>query len=112
MVSLIVYLLIRGMNHSGLASVSISLIITSIILIFLWKKTENVLVPKNLGAWMLMGGFTIGVITFIFGYFGPMIYFPKSNDGPLLGILVTGPFGFLIGLIAGMLFWRFKVKNK
>ncbi len=106
------YLLIHGMNHSVPVSVSISLIITSIISIFLWKKTENVLVSKNLGLWMLMGGFTIGFVAFIFGFFGPMIFSPTSNQGPLLGILFTGPLGFLIGLIAGMLFWRFKVKNK
>jgi drug/metabolite transporter (DMT)-like permease len=111
-VALLVYLLIHDMNHSVPVSVLISLIITLLILIFLWKKTENGLVPKNLGPWMLIGGCAIGFIAFIFGFFGPMIFSPTSNQGPLLGILVTGPFGFLIGVIAGMLFWRFKVKNK
>jgi len=33
---------------------------------------------------------------------GPMILAPKANQGPLLGIFITGPAGVLIGAVAGL----------
>lgn len=49
----------------------------------------------------LMGGLTIGGISFALGFFGPMILTPKSNQGPMLGIFITGPIGFGVGLLVG-----------
>jgi hypothetical protein len=45
----------------------------------------------------------VGVITFLLGFVGPII-FSTSNLGPLLGIFITGPLGFLLGGVIG--FWR------
>lgn len=36
--------------------------------------------------------------------FGPMIFTPQSNLGPLLGILITGPLGFVSGIWFGTLY--------
>jgi hypothetical protein len=45
---------------------------------------------------MLLGG-----IGFALGFFGPMIFVPGANQGPMLGIFITGPGGFVLGLIVG-----------
>jgi hypothetical protein len=45
-----------------------------------------------------------GLIGFIPGFFGPMLFAPGANQGPLLGILITGPIGMVIGLGIGL--WR------
>jgi hypothetical protein len=44
----------------------------------------------------------VGAIGFAVGFFGPMILKPDANQGPMLGIFITGPLGFLIGLIYGI----------
>ena len=46
----------------------------------------------------------IGVVTFLIGYVGPIIFWPEANLGPLLGLFITGPLGFLLGGVIG--FWR------
>ena len=46
---------------------------------------------------MLLGG-----IGFAIGFVGPMIFAPGANQGPLLGIFITGPGGFVLGLIVGV----------
>jgi hypothetical protein len=33
---------------------------------------------------------------------GPMILKPDANQGPLLGTFITGPTGFVVGLIYGV----------
>jgi len=43
----------------------------------------------------------LGLIGFIGGYVGPVILTPEANQGPLLGIFITGPLGFLLGLVIG-----------
>ena len=54
-------------------------------------------------AWIdgLTGGLVLGCISFAAGFFGPMILTPSSNQGPLLGLLITGPLGFVLGLVIG-----------
>lgn len=53
-----------------------------------------------------IGAFALGFIGFFGGFFGPMLLAPDANQGPLLGIFITGPIGFslggLIGLIVGL----------
>jgi hypothetical protein len=49
----------------------------------------------------LLGGLIIGGIGFSVGFFGPIIFSPQSNQGPLLGIFITGPLGFVAGAIIG-----------
>jgi hypothetical protein len=44
----------------------------------------------------------VGGIGFAGGFFGPMILAPDANQGPMLGIFITGPLGFLSGLIYGV----------
>jgi hypothetical protein len=43
----------------------------------------------------------LGMTGFVIGFFGPMQLQPGSNQGPMLGIFVTGPAGVLLGGVAG-----------
>ena len=45
-----------------------------------------------------------GALGFVPGFFGPMLLPPGANQGPLLGILITGPTGLALGLCIGL--WR------
>jgi hypothetical protein len=39
----------------------------------------------------------LGAIGFACGFFGPMLFVPDANQGPLVGILISGPAGVLLG---------------
>lgn len=41
----------------------------------------------------------LGAAGFAAGFFGPMLFVPESNQGPLVGILMSGPAGALLGLV-------------
>ena len=61
----------------------------------------------------LLVGFIVGGIGFAAGFFGPMILDPSSGNGPLLGIFITGPGGFVVGcLIGAVMDWRRKRGEK
>lgn len=47
---------------------------------------------------ILLPAFVVGGIGFIAGFFGPILLTPEANQGPLLGIFITGPLGFVFGL--------------
>ena len=49
----------------------------------------------------LAGGLVVGAVCFALGFVGPLLLMPDSNLGPLLGIIVTGPVGFLLGAAGG-----------
>jgi hypothetical protein len=49
----------------------------------------------------LLGGFVLGGIGFVLGFFGPLVVAPDANQGPLLGIFITGPAGFVVGTLVG-----------
>lgn len=60
------------------------------------------IVRRALGPAVVLGG-----IGFAAGFFGPMILRPEANQGPLLGIFITGPAGFVLGLLYGVVrAWR------
>jgi hypothetical protein len=54
-----------------------------------------------------LGAVVLGLIGFAAGFFGPLILTPEANQGPLLGIFITGPLGAALGAIIGALVsWR------
>ena len=61
------------------------------------------------GSSMFLGAVFLGAIGFSAGFFGPMILAPSASQGPLLGIFVTGPLGFIIGGIIGLVFWYVRI---
>jgi hypothetical protein len=56
-------------------------------------------------------GVALGGAGFIAGFFGPIALNPEANQGPLLGIFITGPGGLLGGFVLGAIFRFLPVKN-
>ena len=61
---------------------------------------------NGLVATISSGALIIGAIGFIAGFFGPMIFSPESNQGPLLGLFITRPLGLIAGAIGGAVFYH------
>jgi len=53
-------------------------------------------------------GIVLGGIGFIAGFIGPILLAPEANQGPLLGIFVTGPAGFVLGVAIGWIYGRLR----
>lgn len=50
-----------------------------------------------------LSGFVVGGVAFLAGFIGPIILMPEANQGPLLGIFVTGPLGCVAGTAGGVI---------
>lgn len=61
---------------------------------------------------MLIGAALAGGVGFMLGFFGPMIIAPGANQGPLLGIFITGPLGFALGFPLGFIYWFIKTRKQ
>ena len=70
---------------------------------FVWTQTASF--QAGLGSSILLGAVVLGAIGFSAGFFGPMWLTPDANQGPLLGIFMTGPIGFLLGGLLGGIYW-------
>jgi hypothetical protein len=57
-----------------------------------WWRHEN---PVGFGLF-------VGALAFLAGFMGPMFIAPESAQGPLLGILYTGPIGTVVGILWGI----------
>ena len=44
-------------------------------------------------------GWWVGGVGLALGFIGPLVLTPKASLGPLLGILLTGPVGFVLGAL-------------
>lgn len=47
------------------------------------------------------GAALLGAAGFAAGFFGPLVLNPDANQGPLVGILITGPGGIIVGAVLG-----------
>ena len=63
----------------------------------------------KIALYTLAGGVILGGLGFAGGFFGPILFNPQANQGPLLGIFITGPLGFILGAILG--WWVGTVRN-
>ena len=70
---------------------------------YIWVHTASV--EPSLVSSIVVGALITGGVAFSAGFFGPIFFAPGANQGPLLGILITGPLGFLIGAIGGAIYW-------
>ena len=60
-------------------------------------STSHARIP--IGFWVV----ALGGTGFVAGFVGPMIFSPDANQGPLVGLLITGPAGAVAGLVLGVL---------
>jgi hypothetical protein len=74
---------------------------------YVWTRTRS-----GAATWIasvMYGAIVLGAIGFAAGFFGPMILAPEANQGPLLGIFITGPLGMVVGAVGGLVYalaWR------
>lgn len=83
---------------------------------YVWRQTASAsATSQGLVISVLLGAATIGGVGFAAGFFGPMIFAFGGNQGPLLGIFVTGPLGVLAGAVGGAIYWllrRGKIRGR
>jgi hypothetical protein len=70
---------------------------------FVWRKLATF--GYGVISSIFVGAVLLGGIGFTAGFFGPIIFMPESNQGPLLGLFITGPLGFVVGAVAGLIYW-------
>lgn len=92
------------MAVGAVVSSAISFTISALSAYLVWRATSRSGIAQ-LGA-ALMGALLLGSIGFLGGFLGPIYLAPDANQGPLLGIFITGPLGFLIGGLLGAAWWR------
>ncbi len=68
---------------------------------WIWVRTASI--SDGMAGSMILGAVIIGAAGFSVGFFGPMVFDPGANQGPLLGIFITGPLGSIAGAVAGRL---------
>lgn len=67
-----------------------------------WLRTADP--SRSALAFAGFGAAVLGSIGFALGFFGPMILAPGANQGPMLGIFITGPGGALMGAVLGLIY--------
>ena len=99
----------RGMLAATLGSLACALVVAW----FTWRKTASIAASNSSGmfASIALGAIIVGAAGFVAGFVGAIIFTPDANQGPLLGIFITGPLGFLIGGIGGFVHWRRRSKQ-
>ena len=80
--------------------VPITLWLLSMSVLCLWSAVSGheATSRANIGASWRMG-WMVGGVGLAIGFVGPLVIYPESNLGPLLGILATGPLGFVVGAL-------------
>ena len=93
----------RGMLAATHASLACALVVAW----FTWRKTASTAASNVSGMFgsIALGAIIVGAVGFVAGFFGPIIFAPDANQGPMLGIFITGPLGFLIGGVGGFVYW-------
>ena len=57
----------------------------------------------GLGSTAALWSVVLGGLGFACGFVGPIAFHPEANQGPLLGIFITGPVGLVGGAILGVI---------
>ncbi len=76
------------------------LLLTLIVAILAGARATGPGWAARLGRALRWGGM-VGLVGFLGGFFGPMLFAPSANQGPMVGIFLTGPLGFVLGFIIG-----------
>ena len=84
-------------------SQAISMVMAAGVGRYVWLRTDSA--QAGLINSIGLGAVSVGAVGFVGGFFGPIIFMPEANQGPLLGIFITGPLGFILGGVAGAIYW-------
>jgi hypothetical protein len=80
---------------------------------YVWLHTASV--HAGLISSTVLGAVILASVGFAGGFFGPIIFMPGANQGPLLGVFITGPLGFILGAVGGAAYWfargRYRVRK-
>ncbi len=73
--------------------------------VLIWRGMDK---QSGIAAIALRWAAIVGAVCFCGGFFGPMFLMPAANQGPLFGLFMTGPLGFIGGGIGGLIYalWR------
>ena len=88
---------------------ALSIVFALLIGAALWRKFDSD--DHGVLTRVFQGAFFVGGIAFLLGFVGPMIFTPDANQGPMLGIFVTGPLGTIFGAIGGFIYWFVQDRN-
>ncbi len=96
-------------QNSDLVSALISLPFACFTSWSIWRSISG----NKIGTWFycLSGALLVGAISFIIGFIGPMLIAPEANQGPMLGLFITGPIGTIVGAIAGLIYAKKRMSN-
>jgi len=87
-----------------------STVVALVIAAFVWRRSGSI--PEGFATSTILGGIAVGGVSFVAGFFGPMIFAPQANQGPLLGIFITGPLGAVAGCLGGAVLWLAKRRSR
>ena len=88
----------------------ISLVAAIAVARYTWTHAD--VPPASVAGAVAYGVILCGGIGFTAGFFGPMIFAPGANQGPLLGIFITGPVGVGVGAVAGLVYWLTRMRRE
>src|SRR5512147_493409 len=98
------WLTLRNLGLTALSEwifwVPVTLWLSTMGLLCLWSAVSGEVAASRASiqaswrAGWISGGIGLGI-----GFIGPLVLWPKSNLGPLLGLLFTGPLGFVLGAL-------------
>ena len=81
-----------------------ALVCSALVARFVWRRTGSS--AGGPASFVFAGALMVGALGFIAGFFGPMLLTPEANQGPLLGLFITGPAGLVLGAVGGGIVWR------
>jgi hypothetical protein len=80
-----------------------ALLVAGVVGRYVWRHTPSF--QTSLVTSIMLGAVTLGGLGFSAGFWGPLVFMPDANQGPLLGIFITGPLGFMLGALGGGAYW-------
>jgi len=101
--------ILLGLHFSAWISFVGSYVVAAVVGFYVWMHTAAL--RARLINHIVLGAVTTGGIGFAAGFFGPILFMPGANQGPLLGIFITGPLGFLLGAIGGAIYWFTRIRQ-
>ena len=77
---------------------------------YTWVQTR--LPQSDFFSSIALGAVLTGSVCFSIGFFGPFFFAPEANEGPVLGLLITGPLGAIVGALGGAVYWLVRSRRR